>query len=177
VPSEQEIPPPVEEPKPTPPPEPSKPAPPEAEKPVPETPAIEPINRDKLLAELTSISYRFQSTDNNPKRNLMFQYQAREAGKHLKLADRENSPNVMEVQISTAVVNNKYVITISAELKCPGPNEEVVTVWKRSKAIASLDPRAERSPLVADSLRGSTIKFFNQFIKDVNQARTKAKSK
>ena len=47
----------------------------------------------------------------------------------------EKDAAVMEIELKESKVADSSGLVLSAELKCPGPNGKVVSVWKESKEI------------------------------------------
>jgi hypothetical protein len=71
-------------------------------------------------------------------------------------------------------------VILSAELKYSAPDGKVYTLWRKRESIVSGDPttatKSEKLQL-SKSAGKNAAKFFEQFAKDVREARAKVKAK
>ena len=140
-----------------------------------------PVDTDALLAGLKTLCVHVTNPFiPNPKAylNSVVATQAKGAARQLGMELVEKDPNVMEVGLNLANEKAKINVVLSAELKCPAQDGKVVTVWKKSEKILSINA-AKMNPAsvvrVLNSIASkSADKFFEQFSADVKRARAKA---
>jgi hypothetical protein len=103
--------------------------------------------------------------------------EAKKAAAKVRIAIEEKDPAVMGIELNVTTAKDSFSLVMSAELKCPGPNGKVVTVWKNSKPILTGDPQKMRmTPVLLKLVKDNTDNFFNSFVRDVRQARAKMKA-
>jgi hypothetical protein len=83
----------------------------------------------------------------------------------------------MEIDVKESTTGDKYVVELSAELKCPNQGGKLVSIWNHSQQVVSADPHTISAKALKQTFSNNSIKFFKQFEKDVRQARSKVKSK
>lgn len=155
-------------------------APPVATPPAPIPPANNATNAEILLAGIQDLMVQLgQSIDQNPKSlmNTSAITQAEGAARQLDIKIVEKSQNVMEISFSSATQGNQFRISMSAELKCPDASGKTVTVWQKTEEILSGNESKMNLTQVMRVLRINVGKFadqfFEQFTKDVKNARKK----
>ena len=149
-----------------------------------ETPPTPPdaINPNVLLAEMETISVQLsQPLGPNPRRgfNRAVVNQAKYAATRVKIKNVENSKNVMDIAVTEEHDDKVYHIMLNAELKCPDPKGNPVSVWKKSQPIRSVELNKMDKIAVLRVLNGemgkdAARKFFQQFDADVKLAQEKA---
>jgi serine/threonine-protein kinase len=147
--------------------------PPKQAEPKPTIPKVDP---EKLLADLTKLSFDFQSSDANLNSpfNLTIARQALEEvkGAELTPTSAEKTSNIMHIQV---VVNAETSsVVLSAQMVCQSPGG-AVTVWEQSKPIASF-ARVKNQDLVLTQVRQGAAKFFAAFRVQVQLAKAKSKA-
>ncbi len=148
--------------------------------PEPEQPPTEKAINE-LLAGLKTISIPpIKSPDSDPNNpwNQGIRLQAMKAVGQVRIKVAEQASAVMEIELKAVTAEGSAGVVMSAELKCPAQDGKVVTVWKKSESIFSDDVKKNMRPdLALKGLRENVNKFFEQFQKDVRQARAKVGSK
>ena len=169
------------------PPEPAKPPMPGPDETKPPAPPAPPTStateRERLLAGIKQMAFRFQWSDPDPnnKVNQAVMYRAQGVARRLNIAVVANDTTTMEIVVRPIANNNRFAVMLSAELKCLDTAGKVVTVWKRNESIYSGHLKALDLAKVMKQLRqvASTraAEFFDQFANDVTAAKAKVGAK
>ena len=147
----------------------------------PKPPTEEAI--DELFAGLKTISIPpIKSLDPDPtsKANLAVQSQAAMAAwpAFRPPASKDASASaVMEIELTKSTNPDSPGVVMSAQLKCPGPDGKVVTLWQKSEQIFFGDPEKVNREEGLKILKNKGPKFFERFFSDVKTARAKARAK
>jgi eukaryotic-like serine/threonine-protein kinase len=144
----------------------------EADKKKPKGPTEEELR--KLLAQLESFSIQVELpevTDAKQKknqetleRNIKTSVKEVVSQANLKIDDDAKS----QMEIAMKVADGMMGIMMSIELKCPGPDEKTVTVWKKSENVPLQTPR------IMNALKRNVIQFRKDYIKARNPDEPKA---
>jgi hypothetical protein len=150
---------------------------PPQEKPEPaEVAPPEPPNKIVLLAGITKLACRLTSFDSNlnSKLNLMITRKAEETTERVGMKSTEDDSAVMYITLTKTDVDDRVRIEMSAELKCRVSDSQTIKVWEhRKEEIGTVSQQALESDNAHVVLRSGVGHFFNQFLKDHRQARTK----
>jgi len=160
---------------------PSLPATPVEPPPTAQPSAALPIDVEGMLGRFTEATFRLKSVDKELAD--LYRVVGREAAavaasRGLKFVD--GAPVVMEVDLKVDDSGAAPKVILSAELKYSAPDGKVYTLWRKRESIVSGDPttatKSEKLQL-SKSAGKNAAKFFEQFAKDVREARAKVKAK
>jgi hypothetical protein len=150
--------------------------PPAAPPPTPQSSDVEAI-----IGRFTQVSFQLKSVD--PELAKFYFAVGKEAtavAGSLGLQFVDGAPVVMEVDLKVDDLGAAPKVILSAELKYFVPGGKVLTLWKQSQPIVSVDPimvTKSQEPEFAKIARKNAAKFFAQFAKDVREARARVKAK
>jgi len=151
----------------------------------PETPRPQPqkstdIDKNKLLAGITTISFHFADSDPaNKAMNKIVERQATDAVTqllHPPIEVSAKSPNVMELDLKASNAADSAGMALTAELKCRAPDGSTVSVWKLSGPVVTFRGRQDPAA-IRMLLRPGAKAFFKQFVDAVRKARSKVNLK
>ncbi len=167
---------------PTPPQAPSPPAgitPPSHPAEGPESLSEQPTDAEQLLAGITKISLNIKTPDRdrNSRLSSTVTNQAVAAAKQLGLTLGGSDLPMLEINVKFSDDPDLYIVVLSAELKVRAPEDKTMTVWRQNQRVVALPRKGLPPEQTEEALKAGVADFFDQFVDDVRQARTKVKPK
>ena len=155
---------------------PAEEAKPTDEQATPETPPLEPVDKDKLLANARVIAILLSRFDpKNPLTPIFKQ----ELGKTIRqlgisLVSDRDGPNIMIFVMNATKSGNTITVTLSANLRCKGPDGKFLVVWRDKQELPPFPVTAQPKDLTA--VTEAMNAFVQRFETAVRKAREKVKS-